>query len=179
MRASDRVVGLLAIVMCVSCSRFTVQSAYDPAASFHALKTYAWKPGPQPSIGDPRVSDTVVDTAVRGAVDRELQAKGYGRSGADSADFLLAYDGGMDFETSTVAITRSTNAGADAWVPRQHVQRTDFEQGTVILMVFSPTGKLMWRGVAAGIFDPTATREKREQRIADAMHKLLEQFPPH
>jgi hypothetical protein len=33
--------------------------------------------------------------------------------------------------------------------------------------------------VVSTIFDPTAAREKREQRIADAMHKLLEQFPPH
>jgi hypothetical protein len=179
MQVSGRVVGLLAMAMCAACSRFTVQSAYDPAASFQALKTYAWKPGPQPSIGDPRVSDRVVDTTVRGAVDRELTAKGFTQSPADRADFLLAYDAGIDFKTSTVAITRSTNAGAGAWVPRQHMQTTDFEQGTVVLMIFSPGGKLMWRGVATGIFDPTAPREKREQRIADAMHKLLDQFPPH
>jgi hypothetical protein len=172
------VVGLFALAVCAGCSRFTVQSSYDPAASFQGPKTYAWKPGPQPSIGDPRVSDTVVDTAVRDAVDRELAAKGFTRSPADSAHFLLAYDAGIDFESSTVAITRSTNAGADAWVPWQHLQTSDFEQGTIGLMVFSPPAKLMWRGVATGIFDPTATREQREQRITDAIRKLLKPFPP-
>ncbi len=179
MRRLAGVVGVFAIVVCAGCSRFTVQSSYDPAASFQALKAYAWKPGPQPSIGDPRVSDTVVDTTVRDAVDRELAAKGFTRSPADSADFLLAYDAGIDFKTSTVAITRSTNAGADAWVPRQYIQTSDFEQGTIVLMVFNPQAKLMWRGVATGIFDPTATRAQREERITDAIHKLLKQFPPH
>ena len=173
------VVGLFALAISAGCSRFTVQSSYDPAASFRGLKTYAWKPGPQPSIGDPRVSDTVVDTAVRDAVDQELTAKGFTKSPVDSADVLLAYDAGIDFKTSTVAITRSTNAGADAWVPRQYIQSSDFEQGTIVLMVFSPQAKLMWRGVATGIFDPTATPEQREQRITNAIHKLLKQFPPH
>lgn len=178
MRRSAGVMGLFAIVVCAGCSRFTVQSSYDPAASFQGLRTYAWKPGPQASIGDPRVSDTVVDTAVRGAVNRELTAKGFTISPADRADCLLAYDAGIDFDTSTVAITRSTNAGADAWVPRQHLQSYDFEQGTIVLMIFNPNAKLMWRGVATGMFDPTATREQREQRIADAIHKLLKPFPP-
>jgi hypothetical protein len=178
MRGLRGVVVLFVIAVCAGCSRFTVQSSYDPAASFQGLKTYAWKPGPQPPIGDPRVSDTVVDTAVRDAVDRQLTAKGFTRSPAESADFLLAYDAGIDFKTSTVAITRSTNAGAGAWVPRQYIQTSDFEQGTIVLMVFSPKTKLMWRGVATGIFDPTATREQREQRIADAIRKLLKPFPP-
>jgi len=178
-RRATLVTGILVIAACAGCSRFTVQSSFDPAASFQALRTYAWKPGPQPSIGDPRVSDSLVDTTVRSAVDRELAAKGYAKSSPDSADFLLAYDAGIDFETSTVAITRSTNAGDGAWVPRQVPQTTDFERGTVVLMVFNPNAKLIWRGVATGIFDPTATREKREQRLTDGIHKLLDQFPPH
>jgi hypothetical protein len=46
-------------------------------------------------------------------------------------------------------------------------------------MVFEPeTAKPIWRGVVTGIFDPTATPEQRRQRITDALHKLLKQFPP-
>ncbi len=172
------VAALVAIVLCAGCSRFIVKSSFDPRANFQTLKTYAWKPGPQPSIGDPRVSDAVVDTTVRSAVDEELMAKGFTKTSAERADFLVAYDAGVDAETSTVAITRSTNAGADAWVPMQIPQSTNFEQGTVVLMIFSPKGTLMWRGVVAGIFDPTATREQREERIADGTHKLLKEFPP-
>jgi hypothetical protein len=178
MRRLAGVVGLFAIALCAGCSRFTVQSSHDPAASFHALRTYAWKPGPQPSIGDPRVSDREVDAAVRGAVDRELTVKGLTKSSADSADFLLAYAAGIDVATSTVAITRSTNAGSGDWVPWQHIQSSDFEHGTVFLMIFNPSAKLIWHGVATGMFDHSATREQRAQRITDAMHKLLKQFPP-
>jgi len=179
MRRATDVVGILLIAACTGCSRFTIQSSFDPAARFQGLRTYAWKPGPQPSIGDPRVSDTNVDTAVRGAVDGELAAKGYSQTSPESADFLVAYDAGIDFETSTVAITRSTNAGADAWVPRQIPQRTDFEQGTVVVLIFSrQTGKMVWRGVVTGIFDPTATAETRRQRITNGVHKLLKEFPP-
>lgn len=172
------VAGLVAIVLCAGCSRFIVKSSSDPSARFQTLKTYAWKPGAQPSIGDPRVSDKVVDTTVRGAVDRELMAKGFTKTSAESADFLVAYDAGVDAETSTVALTRSTNAGQGAWVPVQIPQSTNFEQGTVVLMIFNPQGHLIWRGVAAGIFDPTATREEREERITDGTHKLLKEFPP-
>jgi hypothetical protein len=179
MRRLSGMIGFLtAIAVCAGCSRVTVQSSYDPAANFHALKTYAWKPGPQPSLGDPRVSDRVVDTTVRGAVDRQLTSKGFTRSAVDSANFLLAYEAGLNFETSTVAITRSTNAGEDVWVPRQHLQSSDFEQGTIVLRVLSPKGKLMWHGIVTGIFDPTATPEQREQRITTAMNKLLAKFPP-
>jgi Domain of unknown function (DUF4136) len=178
MRRLGAAVALLGIAVCAGCSRFTVESAYDPAVSFQGLKTYAWKPGAQPSLGDPRVSDTVVDTTVRGAVDRELNTKGFTKAAAASADLLVAYDGGINVETSTVAITRSTNAGAGAWVPWQHLQSADFEQGTVVLMIFNPQGKLVWRGVATGIFDPTATQEQRETRIAAAIRKLLKPFPP-
>jgi len=172
-------VWLFGMVICVGCSRYTVQSSFDPAVNFQALKTYDWKPGPQPSLGDPRVSDALVDTTVRGAVDRELAAKGFSKSSAGSADFLLAYDGGINFETSVVAITRSTNAGGGAFVARQHIDTADFEQGTLVLMAFEPeTAKPIWRGVVTGIFDPTATPEQRRQRITDAVHKLLRQFPP-
>lgn len=179
MHRLGRALGLFVIGMCVGCSRYTVQSYGDPAVNFQALKTYDWKPGPQPSLGDPRVSDTLVDTTVRGAVDRELTAKGFTKSSADSADFLLAYDGGIDFETSVVAITRSTNAGGGAFVARQHIDTADFETGAVVLMVFEPqAAKPIWRGVVTGMFDPTATPEQRRERITAAMHKLLKQFPP-
>ena len=166
------------VVVCSGCSRFTVRSSSEPGVNFQGLKTYAWKPGAQPSIGDPRVSDTVIDNAVRGAVDRELAAKGFTKAPADSADLLLAYYAGTDFDTSTVAITRSTNAGGGAFAPWQHVQSVSLEQGTVVLMVFDPQGKLIWRGMVTGLFDPTATPAKRQQRISDAIHELLESFPP-
>jgi hypothetical protein len=179
MQRPGGVVGLFVIAMCVGCSRYTVQSTHDPAVNFQALKTYDWKPGPQLSLGDPRVSDALVNATIRGVVDRELAAKGFTKSSVDSADFLLAYDGGINFERSVVAITRSTNAGADAFVAPQHLNAADFEQGTVVLMVFDPrTERLIWRGIVTGMFDPTATPEQRRQRITDAMHKLLKQFPP-
>jgi len=179
MRRLGGVVGFLALTMCAGCSRYTVQSSHDPAVNFQALKTYDWKPGPQPSLGDPRVSDKLVDTTIRSVVDGELAAKGFTKSSADSADFLLAYDGGINFETSVVAITRSTNAGGGAFVPWQHIDTANFEQGSLVLMVFEPrTVQPIWRGVVTGMFDPTATPEQRRQRITDAMHKLLKQFPP-
>ena len=178
-RASRWAVMVL-IAACAGCSRFTVESAFDPAATFRNLRTYAWKPGPQPSIGDPRVSDTLVDRTIRAAVDGDLGAKGYTPSSPQDADFLLAYDAGIDLRTSTVAITRSTLPEDGAWVPRQHLQTSDYEQGMVVLRICSRlSGKLMWRGVATGVFDPTAAPATRERRIRDVIHKLLKDFPPH
>jgi hypothetical protein len=179
-RRASRWTVMVLIAACMGCSRFSVESDFDPAANFRTLRTYAWKPGPRPSIGDPRVSDALVDRTVRAAVDRDLGAKGYTPASPEDADFLLAYDAGIDFKTSTVAITRTTNAVYGAWVPSQHLQSSDYEQGVMVLLIFSrPTGELIWRGVATGIFDPTAASVVREQRITDVTHKLLKEFPPH
>jgi hypothetical protein len=170
---------LLLVALCAGCSRFSVQSSYDPTASFHALRTYAWRPGPQPSIGDPRVNDALVDTTVRTAVDRDLTAKGYTKTSPDAADFLLAYGAGVDFKSSVVIINRSTVSSGGDWVGLRRIDTADFEQGTVVLTILTPqTAKPIWQGVAAGIFDPTATPEQRTQRITDALDKLLDKFPP-
>jgi hypothetical protein len=171
--------GVLVIALCAGCSRFTVESSHDPAANFTRLHTYAWKPGPQPSIGDPRVSDTLVNTTVRGAVDHELTAKGYAESAPDGADFLVAYDAAVDFDSSVILINRSTVSAGGDWRAPRHLDRSTYEEGTVIVYILDrQTAQPIWRGIASGIFDPTATPEQRQPRITSALHDLFEQFPP-
>ena len=168
------------IVACTGCSRFRVESAFDPAASFKNLHTYAWKPDARPWAGDPRVREGLVDRTMHSAVDGELGGKGFTQAAPDAADFLVAYDAGVDFKSSTVALTRWTTAADGAWAPRQYAHSSDYEQGMVVLLMFDrASGKLTWRGVATGIFDPTATSATREQRLRDVVHKLLKGFPPH
>jgi hypothetical protein len=172
--------GLLLILLCGACSRFTVQSSYDRAARFSTLRTYAWTPGPQAPIGDPRVKDALVNATVRDSVDRELNAKGYAMASPDSADMVLAYRVSVDYKSSVVLISHSTVSAGGDWAGPRRIDSSDFEEGTIVLTISSAgTGKPIWRGVAAGIFDPKATREQREQRITAALHKLLKQFPPH
>ncbi len=173
------VVGFLLLVLCGGCTRYTVQSFYDPGASFKNLRTFAWKPGPQPPIGDPRINDALIDASVRGAVDRDLAAKGYTKVPAADADFLLTYSAALDYKSSVMLIERSTHVGTDAWKGPRRIDTANFEEGTLVLSVFPRQSETpIWRGAAAGIFDPTATPDQRQERIAAALHKVLKEFPP-
>jgi hypothetical protein len=108
-----------------------------------------------------------------------LTAKGYAKVAPDAADFLLAYYAGTDSKSSVMLINRSTVSSGGDWTGPRRIDTADFEQGTVVLLMLPPDSeKPIWRGVAAGIFDPTATPEQRRQRITNGLDKLLNRFPP-
>jgi len=162
-----------------ACARFTVHSDYDHAASFQALRTYDWRPGPQRSIGDPRVDDALVDSTVRGAVDRELAARGYTKGASATPDFLVAYQVGVGDKSDTVTIGERYTSGGVWSTASWYSDTSQYEEGMLSLgIIDSRTTKLMWRGIAKGIVDPTASPEEREKRIIAAVRKLLKEFAP-
>jgi hypothetical protein len=161
------------------CSQVIVTTDHDPSANFGALHSYAWRPGPQQGLDDPRFDSTLIDKRVRSAVDRVLASKGY-RTAApgSSADFLVGYHAVMRQKTSVQTINRSYGYRVGGWRgPQTYVQ--DYEEGTLLIDVIDPaTMDLLWRGTGTGVVDPLASPEKREQRINDAVERILADFPP-
>ena len=173
------IVGPLVALVLAGCSRITVTTDHDPAANFAALHTYAWRPGPQQGVSDPRFDSTLIDTRVRAAIDRVLASKGYRTAAPGTvADFLVGYHAVVRQKTSAQTINGwyGYRVGARR-APQAYVH--DYDKGTLLIDVIDPaTMQLLWRGSGTGVVDPQASLEKREQRINEAVDRILADFPP-
>jgi len=173
-------VALLVALALAGCSRITVTADHDPSANFGALHTYAWRPGPQQGVGDPRFDSALIDKRVRAAVDRVLASKGY-RAAApgNTADFLVGYHAVVRQKTSAQTINQMYGYRVVALPGGPGAHAHDYDQGTLLIDVIDPTTlQLLWRGSGTGVVDPQANPEKREQRINDAVERILADFPP-
>lgn len=162
------------------CSQITVRADHDPSANFGALHTYAWRPEPQQGVADPRFDSTLIDKRVRAAIDRVLASKGY-RAAAPgtTADFLVGYHAVVRQKTSAQTINRWYGYRLGGWHGGPQTYVHDYEEGTLLIDVIDPaTMELLWRGSGTGVVDPKASPEKREQRINDAVERILADFPP-
>jgi hypothetical protein len=180
MRSATWVSGVLLVIGALTgCSRYTIHSDYDPAANFRGLQTYAWQPGAQRSVGDPRVNDAQVDSTVRRVVDDELHAKGFTKLTSGRADFLVDFSASVRDKSNTVNVGERYTSGGVWQTASWYADTAHYEEGVLVLGILDPqTGKLMWRGTAVGIFDPTASADTRDERISGAIRDLLKSFPP-
>ena len=171
---------LFAALAAISCSQITVTSDYDPATNFSTYKTYDWIPTPQKPGGDLRLETPFLATRIREAVDAQMETRGYRKRESEPPDLLIAYHVAIQgkLDISTVPATygygyRGVRAGASTTTVRP------YEEGTLVLdMIDGPSKQLIWRGAAQAEIKENATPEERQKRINEAVHKLLEQFPP-
>jgi hypothetical protein len=171
---------LLVALALEGCSQITVTAEHDPSANFSALHTYAWRPGPQQGVGAPRFDSALIDRRVRAAVDRVLASKGYRTAAPGTTpDFLVGYHAVVRRKTSARTINRRYGYRVGGLPGGPVSSARDYEQGTLLIDIIDPaTMQLLWRGTGAGVVDPTASPEKREQRINDAVERILADFPP-
>jgi Domain of unknown function (DUF4136) len=191
MRALIVLLALGACLVMGGCSTVEVQSDYDPAADFASLKTYAWYAEEQPTTGDIRVDNPIVDSRIRTAVETQLNAKGYTKVDANP-DFFLIYHAAVSKEIAVTTTTSTTVAygggyahggygwgyvAAPMWVetPTSYT----YDKGTILVdIVDAKNEKLVWRGSAQAEVDESRTQQQREQRINGAMKEMLANFPP-
>src|SRR3989304_1033935 len=91
MRLIERLFGGLLIGMLCSCATMQITSAYDPAAHFSGLKTFAWTPVPQKPTGNPRLDNTLLETRIRNAVENQLGLQGHQKLSMGTPDFWIGY----------------------------------------------------------------------------------------
>jgi hypothetical protein len=184
-----RVTRFLAIVLMTiimaGCSSLSVQTDFDPTANFAQLKTYDWQPAPPPT-GDPRIDgNTLLQDRIHAAVDKNLQAKGYIKASNGKPDFLVGYYANVQSKTSVSTVNTYYGYGAGwgyggwGYVGAPSTQVYQYDQGTLILDISNPVGKkLLWRGAASDVVDPTQPADVREYQLNQAVTKLLQNFPP-
>ena len=156
-----------------ACGSYSVETNYDPKATFDGLRTYAWR-DPVGEVGDPLALKLVHDAA-----DAELSLRGF-QPAASAPDFTV---GAMVVVRQKVDVQfmddywgYSYRAGGPRW---SSTYVTTYDEGTMILDIASgATGEPMWRGSATGMVDTTATPEERQATIRAAVRDVLAEFPP-
>ncbi len=156
---------------------------WDPSANFSNYQTYAWVQGAYTSgAGD------LVDSRIQSAIEANLNSKGLRKatSGADA-------DLGVGFQLTTA--DRTTLQTVSSGWPGGYYggwgyggwgggSTTTYEQhyteGSLIIGLFDTDSKSMvWQGVGTKTLDTgDVSPEERQQRITEAVNKIMEDFPP-
>jgi len=171
----------LIAVACFACSTLVVNSDYDPQANFSMLRTYGWSPGGQVDVGDPRVDNALLESRVRSAVERELNAKGFALKVEGQPDFWVSYHAGIEskLDVTTLETNWPYSRGYSSWGGTYETQVREYEQGTLIIDIVNPRDEtLMWRGTAQAEVHASATPEKRTKRANEVVARILANFPP-
>jgi hypothetical protein len=163
------------------CSNIRVTTDFDPQTNFQPLRSYAWLANVRTPSDDPRLHNSLVDTRVRAAVDREFAAKGYSKTQASSADFLVTYYLGLETKIDVHTIHSGYGYGYRGYRGRVGTETMvdQYEEGSILLDILDPAGKeLLWRGTASARVSRSSNPEKRENRINVAVAEILAKFPP-
>lgn len=174
------------------CSSIEVTSDYDPAVTFSEFQSYQWIADVPKKTGDPRIdNNSLLQNRVTTAVDRELALKGFQKVNSGNADFLVTYHVTLDKQTEIQTINTYNNYGSGwGWrygrnyYPGPGFSRNEtyvytYDQGSLIIDIVKPASReLIWRGSATDEVNFSNSPEKKQQKINEAVEKLLEKFPP-
>ena len=67
MKNLQGILGVLFILAFSGCSALSVDSYYDPSASFTGLKKYGWLPALEEMIDDPRIDQGLLSSRIQAA----------------------------------------------------------------------------------------------------------------
>ncbi len=177
-RPAGLVVGVLVAGALAGCSGIRVWTEHDPTVSFDGLTTYDWAAVSQSVANDPHAENPILDSRVRLAVDNELAARGFERQESGTPDFLVGYHVAIQQKLDVRSVD---DYDGHSYTYRGRAPRKTYyayEEGTLILDVSIPDPRrLIWRAIARAEVAPGQSQEKGDQRLAEAVRKMFEQFP--
>ena len=162
-------------VLLGGCASMAIQSDQDPAVSLDSYGTYTWS-ATQRAPGDVRVTPAL-NMQILEDIDRLLTDKGYVRVNTN-ADFSVSYQITVEGENigATLSYYQGSNFGSDLGNPGTAARR--YEEGTLIIDVLDGTSeRLIWRGTATAEVRQRVNPEDRSAKVAEAVQKVLAQFP--
>lgn len=152
---------LIAGLVCVACAgdKIPVSVAFDPVVRFPAQATYAWDRAAIRLPTDPHIVELHPERLIEELAEEAFAARGYTRvNDPQAADYLLSYH-----------LQVATFIGADA---------SNSSAVLSLLLVEPKTERRVWMGWGRAEYFAGADSERRRTRIADALARMLEDFPP-
>ncbi len=175
MKSISAVGATVALTLVAACSSVDTEVDWDSGYDFTSLATYDWaRQAPQPGV------DALFEQRVREIADEVLTSKGFRRALAREADFLVAWQAGVQtnqrYETYGYGIGgwyRGYPGGAWSTTVRH------YHEGTLILdVVDRARNELIWRGAASKTLDELGSPDEREVTLREAIKKMMVDFPP-
>ena len=174
--------GFIALV-CFASAALAQDVRYNYAADvdFAPFKTYKWGV----SRAEEKL-DSLTDRQLRGAIDNEMQKKGFVRLEGGHTDLKLVYQPSTRKERQITAFHDNWGYGP-GWGRRWYgfgpgitTSRTSTIQvGELALDIYDTVKhQLVWRGVASKTLDPNMKPDKWQKTIQTGAQKLLKNFPP-
>lgn len=163
-----------AAVTLTACATMDVSSFVERGVTFTQFRTFTWAPADQLSTGDPRLDNNEFFQArVRGAVERELAAKGLEFVDRGAADLQLHYHASIGQRLDVGGADRQLGYCDDDCTPAL------FDAGTLTLdAVDVRSNRLVWRGWAEGAIAGVIDRQDLlERQVDQAVARIMTRFP--
>lgn len=166
--------------LALGCSSISVSTDYDQNVDFSRYRSWAFAPeaeSPKPDLDD-SVSALAL-ARIRVVLEQELTVRGYHLAEPGAASFLVTYGAVVrkKFDTRPRTTTVGTAFGSSTMVTGSDVYT--YEEGTLVVDILDARSrKMVWAGTARGAVDQDASPAEREERIRDAVRKILDRFPP-
>jgi len=171
-----KLVPILLLLILTSCSSVTVYSDYDKNVDFTPYKTYAFfKPG----IDKVEISD-LDKRRILHAIESELQAKGFTKS--ENPDLLVNIFTKSREQVDVNQFSAGWGYGWGwGWNPYmmyggQTTVSTSTEGTLYIDLIDAKKKEMIWQGEGIGVL--TRNIDKKDERIAEFVSKILAQYPP-
>ena len=165
---------VLGFFILTSCSSVHVNTDYDKKANFESYKTYAYS---KSSIDKLEISD-LDKKRILYAIDAAMPTKGFSKS--ENPDILINI---FTKERERVDVYNNMGWGYGfgwGWGPNWGMgfsRTTTTPEGTLYIdIVDAKTKELVWQGIGTGYL--TTNFEKKDERIAEFVAKILEKYPP-
>jgi hypothetical protein len=151
----------------------SVNYDYDRAANFSRFKTYAWVRGTE-------LTDALNHGRVVRSIEIQLGAKGLSKVDPGAhPDVLVAYHASFDKNLQINAYGSGFGGPRFGGLRTGTATTQEILTGTLVVDVLDANTKsIVWRGMATGDLDTSASPEKREKNINKAGQKLFKNYPP-
>ena len=172
-----RVASTMPLVAVAACAAMRVTVDIAPGADFSSYQTYAWDPEYVDPTDDPRMDNTFFDSRVKSFVSEGLEARRLREVSAGSADLLIHYHASVNQRADVYTV--DSEHGYEYTGEEDQTYEYEYEEGTLVLCVADPeTSQIVWRGwVQTNVEGVMDNPDRMEQRLAEAVRRVLERFP--
>lgn len=170
------------LVLLTGCTGYRVKHDYDLRTDFRAYRTYDWTEGR--AEGRKAAGANISQKRVVYHADQVLGAKGFKLERQGDPDFLIAFTpiwgtrqertrttlgAGLGFRFGPLHVGTRTTVGESRKVA----------VGSILLEVIDfKTKQVVWEGTAEGALSDLDRAQDADEKAADAVRRLLEDFPP-
>jgi hypothetical protein len=164
---------LLVIAILAGCSGIDVTTDFNREWNFGPYETYDWVAIKSPTLRDPLLETSFLDSRIKNAVERELGIKGYSKSEEDP-DFLISYHIGSKSQVDVSTCGYHYPASPHCW--GGEIDAYTYSEGSLVLdFIDLKEEELVWRASAKGALYEDGESGKT---LNEAVEKMLKDFPP-